>query len=581
MKNKQLLLPKILLLFGFFFIIPNQSEAQILKKLGNKAKKKIEQEAEKRAERRINKKIDKEFDKAEDVLDGKKKTDKNLEKGNTNTNQNSQGNNSNNQDSSQENEATVNKPNVVWSKFDFIPGDEVIFEDIPSTDEENGEFPSRWDLVQGQVEIANVDGEAVMMFIDGGEIVPYLKNSSTDYLPEIFTIEFDFYKPAGGNRLTFYLTDQKNQRNNHVYDNAQEFDITPIRVDAPEGSAVEHSGRDYNYCKNGCWTHVSIAYTKGKLKVYLDDTRLVNIPHYSYNPTGFTMYPYFASAKDNKAFYVKNVRIAKGGVKYYDRVLSEGKIIVNGIKFDVNKATLKPESMGPINEIYKLMIDNPAVNFSVEGHTDSDGDDANNQTLSEARGKTVMNKLIEMGIPSNRLKSNGFGESKPIDNNSTPEGKANNRRVEFVKFSGNSNNSSSNNSNSNFDELDKKTIAAKLESLPDNFKIPISDNSGIVNGQGTVILYATTGGKFGKMEILDIDKNNNYELTLKYVTYNYDGSVYSKHNKIQVEGTYGCDLDEGYSGDVDSSDAEFFLSRQGSATTTINSGEEAILKILK
>jgi outer membrane protein OmpA-like peptidoglycan-associated protein len=80
------------------------------------------------------------------------------------------------------------------------------------------------------------------------------------------------------------------------------------------------------------------------------------------------------------------------------------------------------------------MIDNPTINFSIEGHTDSDGDDANNQTLSEARGKSVMDKLVSMGISSNRLKSNGFGESKPIDNNSTPEGKANNRRVEFVKF---------------------------------------------------------------------------------------------------------------------------------------------------
>ncbi|MEX1382520.1 MAG: hypothetical protein AB1Z17_03910, partial [Lutibacter sp.] len=306
MKSKQLLLPKILLLFGLFFLIPNHVEGQFLKKLKQKAEKKIEREAEKRAERRVNKKIDKQFDKAEDVLDGKKKTEGNSEKGNTNTNQNTQGNNPQNQDASQTNGTTVNKPNVVWSSFDFVPGDEVIFEDIPSTDEESGEFPSRWDLVSGQVEIANVDGETVMMFVDGGEIVPYLKNSSTDYLPEIFTIEFDFYKPAGGNRLSFYLTDQKNQRNKHVYHNAQEFDVTPIRVDAPEGSAVMHSGRDSNYCKNGCWTHVSIAYTKGKLKVYLDDTRLVNIPHYSFNPTGFTMYPYFASAKDNKAFYVKN-----------------------------------------------------------------------------------------------------------------------------------------------------------------------------------------------------------------------------------------------------------------------------------
>ncbi|PIF01611.1 MAG: hypothetical protein CR994_00450 [Maribacter sp.] len=114
---------------------------------------------------------------------------------------------------------------------------------------------------------------------------------------------------------------------------------------------------------------------------------------------------------------IKNIRMAKGGVKYYDRVLSEGEIIVNGIRFDVNKATLEPESMGPINKIFQLMNKDSEVDFSIEGHTDSDGGDANNQKLSEARAKTAMNKLIEMGIAKNRLESTGFGESKPIDNN--------------------------------------------------------------------------------------------------------------------------------------------------------------------
>ncbi len=132
--------------------------------------------------------------------------------------------------------------------------------------------------------------------------------------------------------------------------------------------------------------------------------------------------------------YLKNFRIAKGGVKYYDRVLSDGKIIVNGIKFDVNKATIKPESNGAINNIFKLMQKQPELNFSVEGHTDSDGDDAKNMELSKARGKAVMERLISLGIDANRLKSTGWGESKPLADNGTAEGKANNRRVEFVKF---------------------------------------------------------------------------------------------------------------------------------------------------
>ena len=153
------------------------------------------------------------------------------------------------------------------------------------------------------------------------------------------------------------------------------------------------------------------------------------------NPTGLTFHlTGYSSDKPEQLQYIKNVRIAKGGVKYYDRVMQDGKIVCNGIKFDVNKATLKPESIGPINNIFELMQKQPELKFSVEGHTDSDGDDAQNQTLSEARAKTVMEQLVKMGIAADRLNSKGWGESKPIGGNDTPEGKANNRRVEFVKF---------------------------------------------------------------------------------------------------------------------------------------------------
>ena len=175
-----------------------------------------------------------------------------------------------------------------------------------------------------------------------------------------------------------------------------------------------------------------MAYTDGKFKAYMDDTRLINIPRLDFDPKGITLYSYHAS--NDNIFYVKNARIAKGGVKYYDRVMQDGKIIVNGIRFDVNKSTLKPESMGAINEIYTLLKDNPDLKFSVEGHTDSQGDDAFNMKLSEERAETVKNTLLKMGISADRLASKGWGESKPISNNASPEDMANNRRVEFVKI---------------------------------------------------------------------------------------------------------------------------------------------------
>lgn len=557
--------------------------------------KNVQKEAEKQGTRRINQKIDEGIDSGFDAIEegigslfGKKKKKKKGQPEQVNTSFETQGQNNtpaNGQSAAMPNSSSsVPQNKVEWAKYDFVPGDEVIFEDGPDIMEENGEFPSRWDLVKGQTEIANVNGENVIMFIDGSPtIIPYIENSKEDYLPEIFTIEFDLFRPSNGNRFSVYLSDLKNQKH------GQEIEISHERVTVDEGDIVGiHPERNNsNWREKAFWTHVSIAFTKGKLKVYLDETRVVNIPRYQKNPTGLTLQAYWAELAEDKAFYVKNVRIAKGGVKYYDRVLSDGKIICNGIRFDVNKASLKPESMGPINKIFELMQKQPDLKFSVEGHTDADGDDARNQTLSEQRAKTVMNQLISMGISANRLKSAGFGESKPLDNNNTPEGKANNRRVEFVKFTGNVTSASSSAGavstagNAQYDALDRKSIAKKLDALPEQINIPVSNNNGMQNGAGTVILYATSDGNLGKMEILNVDKNDGYKLTTRFVTYNYNGSVHSESNNLEIEGTYTCDLDKGKVGGDVYSEQDLRFGKQDSKTTTIYPGETAILRVLK
>ena len=131
---------------------------------------------------------------------------------------------------------------------------------------------------------------------------------------------------------------------------------------------------------------------------------------------------------------IKAIRVNEGGKKLYDRVMADGKFVTHGILFDVNKSTIKAESMGTINEIVKLMNEHSDLRFRIEGHTDSDGDDAYNQKLSEDRAASVKSLLVDSGIDASRFETKGFGESKPVDNNTTPEGKANNRRVEFIKL---------------------------------------------------------------------------------------------------------------------------------------------------
>jgi outer membrane protein OmpA-like peptidoglycan-associated protein len=113
---------------------------------------------------------------------------------------------------------------------------------------------------------------------------------------------------------------------------------------------------------------------------------------------------------------------------------TESKIITHGINFDVDKAAIKPESMGTLNMIVQVMKDNPDIKFEVDGHTDNSGTAAHNLSLSQQRAEAVKGQLIKMGVDASRLSARGFGDTKPISDNISLEGKANNRRVEFVKM---------------------------------------------------------------------------------------------------------------------------------------------------
>jgi outer membrane protein OmpA-like peptidoglycan-associated protein len=133
----------------------------------------------------------------------------------------------------------------------------------------------------------------------------------------------------------------------------------------------------------------------------VDEKRVANIPNITEKPAKVKFFA--RGSEDNSAFHIRNIRIAKGAVPLYDKLLTDGKIITHGITFDVGKATIKPQSMGTINEIFCILQKYPDLRFSVEGHTDNTGNAANNQTLSEARAKAVCDKLQQMGYCSKHV----------------------------------------------------------------------------------------------------------------------------------------------------------------------------------
>jgi outer membrane protein OmpA-like peptidoglycan-associated protein len=104
------------------------------------------------------------------------------------------------------------------------------------------------------------------------------------------------------------------------------------------------------------------------------------------------------------------------------------------INFETGKSEIKPESKPVIDQMVEMMKQNPDLKISIEGHTDNVGTEKSNQTLSESRAKALMNALVSKSVAASRLKSKGWGQTKPIADNTTEEGKAKNRRVEIVKL---------------------------------------------------------------------------------------------------------------------------------------------------
>ena len=103
------------------------------------------------------------------------------------------------------------------------------------------------------------------------------------------------------------------------------------------------------------------------------------------------------------------------------------------ISFDTGKATIKPESTGEINRITKIMTDDPSIKFEIQGHCDNTGSDKVNDPLSQQRAEAIMAALVSNGIDAGRLSAVGKGAHEPIAGNDTDEGRAKNRRVEFIR----------------------------------------------------------------------------------------------------------------------------------------------------
>ncbi|RYZ22569.1 MAG: flagellar motor protein MotB [Chitinophagaceae bacterium] len=146
---------------------------------------------------------------------------------------------------------------------------------------------------------------------------------------------------------------------------------------------------------------------------------------FNVNRKGYLFYSdhYFLKDRNPDSTYQKDIPLVPIEVN--------AAVVLRNVFFDVNKYTLKPESQVELDRVVQLLADNPTVRIQLEGHTDNQGVAADNQKLSDNRAKAVVNYLLTKGIKPERLLAKGFGATKPVAENTTEEGRAQNRRTEL------------------------------------------------------------------------------------------------------------------------------------------------------
>ncbi len=318
-----------------------------------------------------------------------------------------------------------------WANYDFVPGETVLFYEDYEADKV-GDFPRRLEFVRGNWEIVEWQGRRLLR--NTGPRNSAFKVMLPRDLPERFTIEFETYM-ADGNHQMIVATETPSGSNWGSLD--ANFFRTGVAhgtgLDTRSGDGVKSVNRTPEIGKR--LMPVRILVDGRYTKIYVAERRVANVPNADLPRSPEIWFENIYAASEEEPLLIGAIRIAEGGTDLYDRLAEEGRVRTHGILFAVNRATIRPESTPTLEEIGTMLTKHPDLRLRIEGHTDSTGEDDANLALSERRAAAVRDYLVETyGIDRSRLEMQGFGEAQPIDDNETPEGRQNNRRVELVRL---------------------------------------------------------------------------------------------------------------------------------------------------
>ncbi len=419
----------------FTMFLFNEVNAQ---KIGKKIKKTTERKVDQKTTEGIDKGIDKVFEGVGSIFKKKKHADDNDE--NTKETEDS----ATVADDQRNDTLPVDTVGFgVYTKFTFEPGNKIIFYDDFEKDK-LGDFPVRWETNGSGEVVTNSLYKGNWFSVSGrAGYVPLL----VDELPENYTIEFDIAtnglaKNNSATAVSLYFLNKKSYTSGGAGGHAHfHIGMSSSATMAIANSGAEKTPRIQSNLnrkfKVDMLVHFSIAVNKKRLRIWMEEDKIADIPSLLVGNMGrYLLFEvYGVNPEKGHTVLLSNFKIAEAGEDMRSRLLESGRFSTTGIYFNTNEAVIKQESYGVIKTLADYLKENPEVKIEVIGHTDAQGEEEYNRQLSERRAQAVAKALVkEFEIEEGRLMPSGKGESEPVDDNATEKGRANNRRVEFVKI---------------------------------------------------------------------------------------------------------------------------------------------------
>jgi outer membrane protein OmpA-like peptidoglycan-associated protein/curli biogenesis system outer membrane secretion channel CsgG len=319
------------------------------------------------------------------------------------------------------------QPDLTALRADFIPGDKVIFMDDFS-DMAGDEPPPHWKVRGGMAELRVGNGTR-QLTVHGDDV--YLTPNLMG-VPPNFTLESDILYSEHWEYVNWNFKDKKGS-DALIIQTRRNYDNLILKVQAREDADLETVYDDQFLADFSQPVKEQIWCQNGRFRIYINDKRVMDVNQIKL-PDMSPPVVNVGNAKEQAYVGFRNIRIAESTPDFGQVIASSGRFVTHGILFDTDSDHIKPESAAVIQEVARGLKQNPGLKVEIDGHTDATGAPAHNMDLSKRRAEAVKNVLVsQFSIDAARLTTAGFGSTKPIDSNNTPQGKAQNRRVEFVR----------------------------------------------------------------------------------------------------------------------------------------------------